>query len=324
MKKVSVWMITYNHSKYIRQSIDSVLRQNTNFEYEIIIGDDGSTDGTKDILVEYRNKYPDKIKLLIEEKNKGIKDNVFKTYQACNGEYIALLEGDDYWIDDNKLQKQVDFLDNNKDYSSCFSRVKVIYENNKELSSFLPLKELEKTEFETEYILKNFFIPTLTVMFRKSSLEFPSWFNDINTVFDYPMHVMRSKHGKLKMLDGIMGVYRKHDGGATNNINEKWNLDFIHIYTNLNSELNYKYDSFIKSRIANEYLELSIKAINDNNKVAYKNYLKNAIELNSSYNSSKKMIFVKLLNILGKPLVNILYKYINYKKLSGIKKGTAW
>lgn len=325
MKKISVLMLTYNHAPYIKKAIDSVLMQKTKYDYEIIIGDDCSTDGTVDILVEYRNRYPNKIKLLLENENKGIKHNVIKTYNACNGEYIAWLEGDDYWLVNDKLEKQVEFLDNNLEYSTCFSRVEVIYENDCSKKSYLPLMSLKRNNFDTEYVIKNFFIPTLTVMHRKEALpEIPKWFDSINILFDYPMNVLRSKYGKYKMFDEIMGVYRKHDGGVTNRVNYKWRIDHINIYKELNKELDYKYNDYFYEQISQSYLDLGLDYVymreRDRAKLCVKEYKK----YSSSANNIKKLIFLKLGIIFGKPMVSLLYEYRNFNRQRMIKKSQAW
>ena len=114
--KLSVGILTYNQVHYIRQCIDSVLMQVVNFDFEIVVGDDASVDGTQDILKEYAEHYPNRFVLLLGEKNEGISMNYKKVLSACNGKYIALCEGDDYWTDTRKLQEQVDFLDNHEDY----------------------------------------------------------------------------------------------------------------------------------------------------------------------------------------------------------------
>ena len=114
--KLSVGILTYNQEKYIRQCLDSVLMQKVDFDYEIVVGDDASTDGTQDILRDYAKHYPGKFVLLLGEKNEGISMNYKKVLTACKGEYVALCEGDDYWTDMTKLQKQVDFLENHPDY----------------------------------------------------------------------------------------------------------------------------------------------------------------------------------------------------------------
>mgnify|MGYP001248218371 CR=1 FL=1 len=114
---VSVHMITYNHEKYIAQAIEGVLMQKTNFLFELVIGEDCSTDSTRVICKEYADRYPNIIKLLPDAgKNLGMMENAIRTTMACTGKYIALCEGDDYWTDPYKLQKQVDFLEAHNDY----------------------------------------------------------------------------------------------------------------------------------------------------------------------------------------------------------------
>jgi glycosyltransferase involved in cell wall biosynthesis len=109
--KVSVAMITYNHERYIAKALDNVLSQSTNFDYEVIIGEDFSTDNTRSIIIDYQKRYPDKFQLLLNDKNIGMHKNTAQVLRACRGQYVALLEGDDYWTSTHKLQLQVDFLD---------------------------------------------------------------------------------------------------------------------------------------------------------------------------------------------------------------------
>lgn len=116
---VSVVMIAYNVSKYIKEAIESVLSQKTDFPVELIIGEDCSTDNTREICLEYQKKYPNIIRVLCHEKNLGLTPNCIATHDACKGKYIALLDSDDYWTDNNKLQKQIGFLEANPDYSGC-------------------------------------------------------------------------------------------------------------------------------------------------------------------------------------------------------------
>jgi glycosyltransferase involved in cell wall biosynthesis len=121
---VSVFMITYNHEKYIAQALNSVLMQKTSFDYEIVIGDDCSTDSTQKIIKDYVTKHPNKIKPIFQTVNVGAMRNAYEfTLPECKGKYIATLEGDDYWTDPDKLQKQVDFLESNENYSVCFHHV---------------------------------------------------------------------------------------------------------------------------------------------------------------------------------------------------------
>src|SRR5579864_5088925 len=117
--KVSVMMITYNHERFIAQALESVLAQRVNFDYEIVIGEDCSTDRTREILLEFCRRYPKRIVPLLKDKNVGAMRNVEATLAACRGQYLALLEGDDYWTCEDKLQRQIDFLDEHPDYAIC-------------------------------------------------------------------------------------------------------------------------------------------------------------------------------------------------------------
>src|SRR5258706_12269370 len=123
--KVSVSITTFNQQAYIAQALDGVLMQRVNFDYEIVIGDDYSTDNTRRILQAYQTQHPDKIRLLLPERNLGLlgKHNFIAALNACRGQYIALLDGDDYWIDPQKLQKQADSLDSHGDYAFSCHRV---------------------------------------------------------------------------------------------------------------------------------------------------------------------------------------------------------
>lgn len=109
---VSVKMITYNHAPYIAQAIEGVLQQKTNFPFELVIGEDCSTDGTREIVFNYQKKYPDIIRVITSEQNVGARTNGYRTEKACRGKYIAYCEGDDYWHRSDKLQKQVDYMEN--------------------------------------------------------------------------------------------------------------------------------------------------------------------------------------------------------------------
>ena len=116
---VSVAMIAYNVDRYISEAIESVLMQKTKFPFELIIGEDFSTDNTLQIVLEYQKKYPKIIRVLVREKNLGLTPNSVDTQNHCLGKYIALLDGDDYWTDEHKLQKQIDVLENHSEYSGC-------------------------------------------------------------------------------------------------------------------------------------------------------------------------------------------------------------
>lgn len=212
---VSVCMITYNHEAFIKEAIEGVLMQQTSFPIELVIGEDCSTDRTREICIEYQQKYPDKIRLLLNEKNLGMMPNFIQTLNACTGKYIALCEGDDYWTDPLKLQKQVDFLEENEAYAICFHDVEVVFENK------VPEKgkgfeyEGNKDEFTFDDLLfTGNLMHTPSVVFRRQEKTFP----EIDAVTgDYFLHLYNAYYGKIKRLREKMACYRVHDNGVFSN-----------------------------------------------------------------------------------------------------------
>lgn len=131
--KVSVIVITYNHEQFIKQALDSILMQKVDFKYEILIGDDASTDRTPEILKEYKKLYPDIIDLHLNSVNLGATRNAYNLLMIAKGKYLAYCEGDDYWIHDHKLQIQVEFLEKNNNYIGCSHKCVLVDKNNKKL-----------------------------------------------------------------------------------------------------------------------------------------------------------------------------------------------
>ena len=167
---VSVGLMTYNHEKYIAKCIESVLMQEVNFTYEIVIADDFSTDGTRQILEEFQKRYPFLIRLILNEENLGIKENSNRLRRSCRGYFRANLEGDDYWIDPNKLQKQVDFLQRNPDYVAIGGNFLCVDDEGRPTT--FPWGDIRYTYcFNNEYTIEDFkkwllFGHTSTMMFR--------------------------------------------------------------------------------------------------------------------------------------------------------------
>lgn len=208
---VSVCMITYNHESYIAQAIEGILMQKTDFQFELIIGEDFSTDKTRNICLDYERKFSGKICILQGKKNLGMIPNFIKTLDECRGKYIAICEGDDYWIDTEKLQKQVDFLESNHDFSMCFHKVEVKYENDEAKNYISNPYQKEISTFED--LAEGNFIHTLSCLFRNNLFdEFPAWLKT-SPVGDYPLHLLNAQFGKIKFFDDVMGVYRINDGG---------------------------------------------------------------------------------------------------------------
>ena len=226
---VSIWSITYNHARFIKDCLEGVLSQKTNFKYELIIGDDASTDGTSEILREYAAKYPEIIRPIFHKSNVGIYKNSIETVlPELKGKYIAICEGDDYWTDPYKLQKQVDFLEGNEGYNGCAHNVNVL--TNKNVCDIHPgLLEndllMENILFDRDYN----FIPTCSIVFRNNCFTIDElvFFNDFG---DWPLLYLLCKNSKLKFLQDSMGIYRKHEGGYTTINKESMLLKIIKFY----------------------------------------------------------------------------------------------
>ena len=211
--KVSIWMLAYNHSQYIRQAIDSILMQETTFEFEIVIGEDCSTDNTREILREYQQKYPQIIRVLFHENNVGIHKNFELTLKNCRGKYIALLEGDDYWTDPSKLQIQFDFMETNDDYSMCYQMCQQLDE---ETGDIVVTNGDDPDSIDLRYLLENgWFIRTCSIFCRSSAWTgFPDWFYGFYST-DYIFQVLVAEHGKIKCQKETTCVYRRHEAGIT-------------------------------------------------------------------------------------------------------------
>lgn len=215
--KASIFCLVYNHENYLRQALDGFLMQKTNFDFEIVVGEDCSTDTSRSILLDYKQRYPTKFKLLLHEHNIGMVQNVILTLENCTGEYVAMCEGDDYWTDPNKLQKQVDFLEKNRDFSICYHKVEIFNEANQLTSD----ERFNLSDTELEYdildLAKGNLMHTPSVVFRNKlfTLAQNEKFKQ-SPASDYFIHMLNAKFGKIKYFPNKMSVYR------VNSINAVW------------------------------------------------------------------------------------------------------
>lgn len=208
--EVSVCMITYNHSNYIKKAIESILNQVTNFDFELIIANDCSPDNTNDIInnIIATNPNGHKIKYINLPTNIGIMPNFLSTLKLCNGRYVALCEGDDYWTNNNKLQIQADFLNQNLDYSICFHSIDI--ETNGKISEDNITAKVASTTTIID-LAKGNYIHTPSVMYRNHLIpKLPDYFKNA-PVGDYFLHMLNAKYGKIKYIDENMAVYRVHE-----------------------------------------------------------------------------------------------------------------
>ncbi len=244
---LSVCIITYNQEKYIAQTLDGILMQHTNFEFDVVIGEDCSTDNTKNIILQYASQYPDKIKLLPRTHNFGVRKNFEQTLLACTGKYIAICEGDDYWTNINKLQKQVDFLEANEDYKICFHNTAIVYEDTgKSENANKPDQPITTSMID---LIDHWYMMTCSMVFRNEVKVFPTWFTKaFNTDYALQMLII-GNGGKIGYLPDNMAVYRKHSEGESV---RTWGADpyfwLLFLFKNIDATFNKKYHTQIQKR----------------------------------------------------------------------------
>ena len=244
---VSVRCITYNHENYIAQALDGFLMQKTNFPFEVIVHDDASPDRTAGIVREYEKKYPAIIKAIYQTENQYSKrDGTIARImnEACKGKYIALCEGDDYWIDENKLQMQVDFLEKNPEYGMCFhNALKYDYTNNRKFM----FNDENFKELTLKNLILEWHIPTASIVLLREVMD-----KKMPAKGEYPQgdilfHLAGFDFGKIYYFPQIMSVYRYNVvGSATSRSNAdpfKYLKGNSLLWNDLDSFYNYKYSA---------------------------------------------------------------------------------
>lgn len=211
-KKVSACVIAYNHEKYIKECLDGALNQKLNYDYEINVFEDFSTDKTREIVLDYAKRYPDKIKVFLNEKNLGLVGNWVHALTSCHGDYIAICEGDDYWTDPYKLQKQVDFLENNPGFALSSHNANIIIDGK---TVKLYCKPNHPKIMDLDHLLTyGSSGPTCSLVIRKKTIEnLPDWFKKMRAC-DWSVQIIAAQNGKIKYFPEIMSTYRRHSQGA--------------------------------------------------------------------------------------------------------------
>ncbi len=211
--KFSVCCTTYNHEKYLSRCLESLVSQKTDFDYEILVFEDKSTDGTKEILAQFANEYPEKIIPLYQEENRYRKDvHVFENhvFPLVRGEYIALCEGDDFWTDENKLQKQADALDAYADCKLCVHKTVLGDEDGNFLGGYLPPIDYDTGIYKTDEFLKMGYLHTTSYAFRASDLEgyLKTGLYKTADVFDVPLLNYFAMLGSVYYFNETLSCYR--------------------------------------------------------------------------------------------------------------------
>lgn len=262
---VTISMATYNHENFIIKSIEGVLMQQTNFDFEIIIKEDFSNDRTREIVVEYQKKYPHIIRLWLCKENLYSQKLKPRLDAFARGRYIAKCEGDDYWTDPFKLQKQVDFLEANPEYSLVCGGF--ISKNDETGEEKVELKEVEASPDHTEKgfditlerLLKQWLTKTLTLMYRKSALDLKEY-QKYKYAKDFHLNYELLKKGKGYYMKEIFGVYHVHDGGVFSKLTQEMrhSIHFqmygeVHRKNPSDELIKKKYYNVLRKIIKNEY-----------------------------------------------------------------------
>ena len=285
MVKVSVCIQTYNHASFIAQAVDSVLVQETDFNYEIVLGEDESQDGTREICIEYARKYPDRIRLFLRSRKDVIyidgrptgRFNFSETLKAARGEYIARLDGDDYWTDPFKLQKQVDFLEARSECAICFHGVGILHEGL-ETEPTLPHPNNKRLFYGLEDILNRNFIYTCSLLYRSSSIpSLPEWYFNL-MLGDWPLTVLAAENGQIGHLEDTMAVYRVHSAGIWSGAKSlQVQYDLLKMHECFRQHFGQQHRKLITSHISWCHLQIAASLADHGEHAGARNHLLNCI-----------------------------------------------
>jgi glycosyltransferase involved in cell wall biosynthesis len=211
--KVSALITTFNHERFVAEAIEGFLMQEVAFPCELIIADDASTDATRDVIRRYWERHQDRIRVLLNRRNIGVRRTFARAYDACRGQYVASLDGDDYWISPHKLQRQADLLDDHPDYALCFHSAKMVWDDGSREPRLYRPPRIQQA-YGLEDLLEHNFIAACSPMYRRTMLsDCPSW-HFLMPIRDWTQHVLHARHGAIGYIDEPMGVYRQHSGGV--------------------------------------------------------------------------------------------------------------
>jgi glycosyltransferase involved in cell wall biosynthesis len=255
---VSVIVMAYNHEAYIAQCLNSILSQNTNFSFEIILGEDNSSDQTRKICEEFAKKHSDKIKLFLRSRKDVIyingnptgRFNFVECLKACNGKYVAICDGDDYWTDSLKLKKQVDFLEANEEYVIAYHDVSIIDSEGVLINESKTPKPFQRDFTNIELIKSEIFICLMSIVFRNVVKNLPKDFLNVSNA-DVFLTSYLGQFGHGKYFKNIGGMYRVHQGGVWSALDDKSKQESkIKTF----HQLNEYYGSVKNEKISNYYL----------------------------------------------------------------------
>jgi len=268
--KLSILVLVYNHGEFLDECLESVFSQNCTFDFEVLVGEDCSTDNSLEICKKFQKKYPNQFKLFQREENVGMLNNFYNLIDSATGEYIAFLEGDDYWTDTRKLKLQAEALDSNLDCSITYHNVNMFFGEGLDGSERLYVKRNQPLKVGVKEVIENeVFMHTSSLMIRtKSIISTPSSFFTYS-MGDIPITIFALRDGSQALyIDKIMSSYRKNLGGITFKFNKKrikTVLNYILMYRDLNELLDYKYNSSFMHAEQKKFIEVTSLHIKNKN-----------------------------------------------------------
>ena len=258
---VSALILTHNHEKYISQALDSALAQQLADAYEIVIADDCSSDGTQAIVQVYADRFPGRVRPLIRKANLGYARNLIDALDACQGDYVAYLDGDDYWTSVRKLHIQVEFLAQHPECSMCCSGTFEIYEDD-DRAPVLWVPDGALEVYQLEQLLLDNFVYSNTVLMRKRALrQLPQWMSEFDCGADVALWAHLGRLGAIGFLREALAVYRIHNGGMWSAKDARGKAEEeITIYERLNAALGFRYDQVLRRAISRFRCQLACEA----------------------------------------------------------------
>jgi hypothetical protein len=243
-------MLTYNQRAFVSEAINSVVAQQTSFPVEVVIGEDCSTDGTREIVSSYAERCAERVRVISSEANVGMYRNLVRTWAACRGRYIAVLEGDDYWSCSTKLQRQVEWLEAHPTTTVCAHQARVIGDGGED-RGVIPLSGATAT-FE-DLLLTNL-IPTCSVMYRAGIVTaIPAWIDGLK-LGDWPLHLLHAQQGNAVVLPEVWAVYRQHGAGAWSSMRlEEQIREVVKMYDAVDGHFERRYHSIVREGISRQY-----------------------------------------------------------------------
>lgn len=283
---VSVIMLAYNHETYIREAVESIVKQDADFDFELLIGEDASTDATLAVCKELQQANHHIIRLVTSADNVGMHRNFARLWCRAEGEYIAFCEGDDYWIDSKKLNKQVDFLTANFDFSLCGTYTQPIQQNTQNSWNYEEVikPEVVKNKYSFAELIPRYNFHFSSVMVRKNAIEFPAWFWDVYCV-DRPLYLIATERKSAGLIPEITSIYRRHSGGNWFPLDlERKAQSSIHLFQSMKDHFDRRHIFAFEQTLGDILLYYTTKSLHEGQRSTAKNIFRETLKYRKTQN----------------------------------------